>query len=68
MDGDVGVNKQYGINKIFKFIKNTDTNKHIHYDDKNEVVEIEEKHVVSVVKIEFTIDCTFLLLCNDILI
>ena len=67
MEGEVGVNKQYGINKIFKFVKNTDTNKHIYNDEKNEVISIEEKHLVSVVKIEFTIDCTFLLLCNDVL-
>jgi hypothetical protein len=53
--------KQYGIHKIFKFIKKE---KKSIQDDKSEIVVIEEKHMVTVVKVEFTLDCCFLLLSN----
>jgi hypothetical protein len=55
--------KQFGIHRLYKLRKKKKNLKYIS-DDKNTIVEIEEKYNVSVIKIEFTLDCCFLLLCK----
>jgi hypothetical protein len=68
MESNEGIvkEKQFGIHRIYKFRKKKKNAKYIS-DDKSTIVEIEEKYNVSVIKIEFTLDCCFLLLCNHCL-
>ena len=54
--------KQYGIHRIFKFARKR--NNKIYITAKKDIINLESTNKATVVKVEFTQECCFLLLCN----
>lgn len=67
MEGDdIQVEKQYGIHRIFKFARKK--NNKLYITAKKDIINLEGTSRATVVKVEFTQECCFILLCMIVFI